>query len=362
MRRSFQISLYIMPFIFYFLLIYTHAASAAVPQTQNNNEILMIAPTFNIQGAGISIDGIQKIGDNLIGILKKRTGIQITYEMVGSPEMDQEQALDLALERMKTAGDMSWTDYTHYTKALKMGIPLGVISMMQIGDSTIYRNCLYTIKDSPYKEIEDFRGKRINGGPILDWVGLRSLLYNYKIDETPDKYFGDLVPMSSFFASLNGVLMKRIDVFVMLEPLFNVLKKTNPNYQKIVPIVCAEGAPNALLPVYRKGVDPIILATMRSILNNANNDPDMGVIRPFLESADIKFVDPNDEALKQMERLYKQAEDRGWYKEAKKYLVDFEEVALKKSLKKCKENCSGATPDTIKACMAKCDEKIKSKH
>jgi len=120
---------------------------------------------------------------------------------------------------------------------------------------------------------------------------------------------------------------------MMSEPVFSVLKKNNPNYDKIGPVFCSEGSPNTFIPVYRKGMDPKVLAALRSLLAGAHKDKDMGVVRPFLEAANIKFVDPSDDALKQIERLYRQAEDRGWMKEAKVYMANYDEINAKKSAK-----------------------------
>jgi ABC-type phosphate/phosphonate transport system substrate-binding protein len=337
------------------------ASGAAAQQNQNGAKFLFIAPMFNIQGAGISIDAIRQIGENMIGMLKKRVGVDVEYEMVGSAEMGQEEALDLAMERLKTGGDMSWMDYPHYLKALKAGLPIGIVAMMQIGDSPLYKNCLYALKNSPYKTAADLRGKRTAGGPSLDWASMRSLLYANKIDERPDRFFDDLVPMSTFFASMNGVLLKRLDAVLLSEPIFNLFRKNNPNYDKLAPVVCAEGSPNTFIPVYRKTVDPKILAALRSLIFNADTDKDMGAVRPFLEAANIKFVEPDEASLKRIDRLYREAEERGWFKEEKQYKADFVKIAAQKSLRKCKENCAGSTPEAIKACAAKCDSKFKQK-
>jgi len=98
-------------------------------------------------------------------MLKKRLGLDVQYEMVGSADMDQDTAMGLAMERMRKGGDMSWTDYPHYIKAQKDGVPLGIVSLMQIGDSVVYKNCFYALKNSPFKTISDLRGKRTSGGP-----------------------------------------------------------------------------------------------------------------------------------------------------------------------------------------------------
>jgi|GEM_PF-6826908 len=336
------------------------SGSTATIETERA-KLLFIAPTFNIQGAGMSIDAIKQIGERLIGMLRNKIGIEVEYEMAGGPNMDQDAAMSLALERMRKGGDLSWTDYPHYESALKEGIPIGIISLMEIGGSIVYKNCFYALRNSPYKKAADLRGLRTAGGPTLDWVGMRALLYANHIDEKPDEFFSDMAPMSSFFATLNGVLLKRIDVVMMSEPAFKVLKKNNPNYEKIAPVLCAEVSPNAYIPIYRKGLDPKILEALRTLLADAHEDRDMGFVRPFMEAADVRFVEPDEDALKQIGALYRQAEERGWTKEAKRYQATYKAVNAKKSRQKCRDNCKGSSPESIKYCISKCDEKFKLK-
>lgn len=350
--------IFLLPFI---ILLSAAALCAAFRAARGENKVLFIAPTFNIQGAGISIDGIRTIGENLIRVIEKRLGISIEYEMVGSPDIGQDEALDLAVERLRKSGDFSWTDYPRYLKMKEQNIPMEIVALAEADGNVMMNNCIYVLNESGFKTINDLRGKRANGGPNIDWVGMRLILYEKGIDEPPDKFFGELIPMSTFFAALNGLLLNRIDTFALAEPVFNVLKGGNPNYAKIKPLACSKSSPNTLIPIYRKNLDEKIVDTFRSILLNCDKDPDMAVVRPFIQAAKIRFVLPEAATVAEIDKRYKLVVGKGWIAEQKKYLAEYQKTALKKAAKKCKKNCAGGTAEEIKACIAKCDKKSGSK-
>ena len=98
------------------------ALSAALGFSEEKKEkLLFIAPTFNIEGLGYNLDSIKQIGESLLPAIERRTGLSFEYEMVGSTKHNQNDAMDLALERLKKGQDK---DITPQLKAIEKNIRL----------------------------------------------------------------------------------------------------------------------------------------------------------------------------------------------------------------------------------------------
>ena len=323
--------------------------------------LLFIAPTFSVTGLGVTVDGLKQIGEQMIKVVEKKTGLVFEYEMVGSPTDNINDALDKTIERLKTGGDFSWLDYEHYLGAREQKIPVNPAAVLTIGGKLTQKMCMYVKKGSQFKTLKDLRGARVTGGYLLDWISQRALLYVNKIDERPDKFFGELVPVATYFASFQGVILGGVDTFIMSETVYNVVKTFNPNFVNVVPLVCADTVPNGLFPVYRETVPPGVVKKFKSILYNAPTDPDMGMISPILKSTGIIFVEATPDIMKKMGDAYALYKKRGWIQEAKEYdAVMKSHQRLKEELKKCRKECNKKkSEDEKKICIDLCAQKNK---
>ncbi|MEW6202138.1 MAG: PhnD/SsuA/transferrin family substrate-binding protein [bacterium] len=343
------------------LIVFSYALAFHCRGAEEKVKLLFIAPTFSIHGIGVTMDGIKQIGEQLIKTVEKKTGLVFKYEMVGSPEDGINVALDKVVERLKKGGDFSWLDYPHYLEAQKQNVPVEPVALLTVGGKLTQKMCLYVKKDSHFKTIKDLRGTRITGGYLLDWVSLRTLLYDNKINERPDKFFGKLIPASSYLTSFSGVYGGHIDTFILSEAVYNVVKTYKPEFINIIPLVCTDAASVSLFPVHRKTVQPEVVKKFKQILYNAPLDPEMGMIAPILKSTGIVFVEATPDVMKKLHDSYNTMLKRGWVKEAEEYEAQFRSHERKKSeLKKCERECKKKKDEhEQKICNDVCAQKYK---
>ncbi|MEW5947729.1 MAG: PhnD/SsuA/transferrin family substrate-binding protein [bacterium] len=343
-----------------FLVLMTASALglSAPALLQEKTKLLFIAPTFNIEGVGFSLDTIKQIGEELIKKIEKQTGLSFDYEMVGSPKDSQDEAMDKTVERLKEGGDFSWMDYHHYREARQQNVPIKPVALLTVGGKITQKNCLFIKKGTSIKKLEDLRGKRIAGGTQLDWTTMRALMYENGIDEPPTQFFKLLVPVDSFFALPTGVVMGSFETFLMSETLYQVIKSSNPN---VVPLVCTEAMTNGVFPVYRENLDQDVMNKFKAILFNAHNDPEMGVVFNIMKTAGVGFAEASPELMKSLEDSYQRSLKRGWIREHEAYMLELKALAKKRGeLKKCRKNCDKEKKEEDKnICLDLCDQKHK---
>lgn len=335
--------------------------SASTLKGETKKKLLFIAPTFNIEGLGFSIDGIKQIGENLIRVVQKKTGLSVDYEMIGSANDLQSEAMKKTVDRLKKGGDFSWMDYRHYSEARKAGVPVRPAAILTVNGEVSQKMCLYVLKDSKYKKLADLRKKKLTGGHQLDWVSLRGVLFENKIDERPDAFFKDLVPVKTYKASLSGTISGFIDTFMLPEAVFNVVKVSVPGSEKFAPLACTKSIHPSIFPVYRDTVPADELKKIKSILLSAHSDPDMGVVATLMKSTGIYFVEPTPEIMARFEKEYQTAVKRGWFDEGEKYTEMVKSMEKKNAgMKKCRAECEKKTGNEAqKTCREQCAAKFK---
>ncbi|MFH1540158.1 MAG: PhnD/SsuA/transferrin family substrate-binding protein [bacterium] len=327
---------------------------------EEKKKLLFIAPTFNIEGVGYSIDSIKEIGENLLPVIEKKTGLSFDYEIVGSTKHTQNDAMDLALERLKKGGDLSWMDYRHFKEARRQGIPLQPVAIFTTGGKITGKECLYVDTDKTYRKVEDLRDKRITGGYLMDWIGIRALLHENGIDERPDDFFEALIPVKTYTASLRGTLGGYIDTFFMLDSLFGVIKTSVPSSDKFAPLVCTDVSHNIVFPVYREGIDPEAVGKMKEIFFNVQDDPDMGIVAALMKQLNIYFIEATPEIMKQFEEEHQKTIKNGWFEEGEQYEKQVKAMEKKSAdLKTCRKKCKKKGEDEKQVCIDLCNQKFK---
>lgn len=342
-----------------FLLAAIIAVSSALGfSAEEKKKLLFIAPTFNIEGVGYNIDSIKQIGGNLLPVIEKKTGLAFKYEIVGSTKLDQNEAMNLALDRLKDAGDLSWMDYKHFREARKRGLPFQPVAVLTTGGKTTNRECLYVNTDKSFKKLDDLRNKNITGGYLLNWIGLRALLTENGINDNPDEFFKDLIPVKTYTASMKGALAGYIDTFFMLESVFGIFKASVSSSDKFVPLKCVESSYNMAFPIVRETVAPDAAARIKEIFLNVHNDPDMGVVSALMKQINVYFINATPEIMKKYEEEYQKAVKRGWFKESEDYTKSVRAMEKKDAdIKKCRNNCEKKKEDEKKICIELCKQK-----
>lgn len=328
--------------------------------SEEEKKLLFIAPTFNIEGVGYSIDSIKQIGENLLPVIEEKTGLSFDYEIVGSTKHTQKDAMDLALERLKESGDLSWMDYRHFKEARRRGIALQPAAIFTTGGKTSSKECLYVDMDKSYREFKDLRGKRITGGYLLDWIGIRALLHENGIDEPPDEFFGNLIPVKTYATSLRGTLGGGIDTFFMSDSLFAVIKTSVPSSDRFVPLACTDVFHNSIFPVYRESIDPKSVEKMKEIFFSVQNYPDMGIVATLMKQLNIRFIEATPEIMKQFEEEHQKTIKNGWFEESEEYEKKVKAMEKKSAdRKKCRKKCGKKSEDERPICLDLCDQKFK---
>jgi len=160
-----------------------------------------------------------------------------------------------------------------YTDGKKQfGLELLVVP--QAYGSTVYHSYILTAKDSPIQSFEQMRGKRFAFTDPLSNTGKLVPTYMLaKMNETPEKFFRELIFTHSHDKAIKAVAQKIVDGAAVDSLIWEYLNATNPEFTSKTRILI-KSPPYAIPPVaVPRNLDPRLKDKMKQAFLHAHLDP-----------------------------------------------------------------------------------------
>lgn len=179
----------------------------------------------------------------------------------------------------------------------------------EIGRTTTYRALIIVPADSPYRHLNDLRGRRFAFTDPLSNSGRLYVEHRLlQMDETPESFFKEVIYTYSHDNSIRAVAQGIVDGATVDSLVFDVLVRTEPELGRRLRVV-ERSRPFGIPPVVvHPDLAPELKAALRQALLEMHRDP-KGRQALAVLSVD-RFVLPDPTAYEEIRRMA--AQIRGW--------------------------------------------------